>query len=53
MESEYNSLSNTMRDLLPFKELVLVIGKIVRFTDEEVTTMKKTVWEENVVAIIC
>jgi hypothetical protein len=47
MEAEYNALSITMRELLPFKDLVSAVGKIVRFDDNEVTTIKTTVWEDN------
>jgi hypothetical protein len=51
MEAEYNALITIMREIIPFKELVQAVGKIVGFTDVEVTTMKTTVWEDNVGAL--
>jgi hypothetical protein len=48
MEAEYNALSLSMRELLPFKELVNSVGSIVGFEKNEVTTIKTTVWEDNV-----
>jgi hypothetical protein len=51
MEAEYNALSTTLREIIPFKELVQAVGKIVGFTDVEVTTMKTTVWEDNIGAL--
>jgi hypothetical protein len=51
MEAEYNALSTALREVLPFKDLVQAVGTIVGFTDDEVTTMKTTVWEDNVGAL--
>jgi hypothetical protein len=51
MEAEYNALSLTMRELLPFKELVTTVGVIVGFEDNQVTTIKTTVYEDNVGAL--
>jgi hypothetical protein len=51
MEAEYNALSTTMRELLPFKDLVSAVGTIVGYTDTEITTMRTTAWEGNVGAL--
>jgi Reverse transcriptase (RNA-dependent DNA polymerase) len=48
MEAEYNALSPTMRELLPFKDLVSVVGTIAGYTDTKIATMRSTVWEDNV-----
>jgi hypothetical protein len=51
MEAEYTALSIAMRELLPFKDLVGTVGRTVGFSEDEVTTMKTTVWEDNVGAL--
>jgi hypothetical protein len=51
MEAECNVLSITMRELFPFKELVLAIGSLVGFEDDEMTTIRTTVNEDNVGAL--
>jgi hypothetical protein len=48
MEAKYNALNLTMRDLLPLKALVATVQGIVGFTEIEITTIKTTVWEENI-----
>jgi Reverse transcriptase (RNA-dependent DNA polymerase) len=48
MEAEYLALSSTMRELIPFKELVTAVGNAVGFTSNEITTIRTTVWEDNV-----
>jgi hypothetical protein len=51
MEAEYNALSQAMREVLPFKNLVGIVARHVGYTDDMVTTMKVTVWEDNAGAL--
>jgi Reverse transcriptase (RNA-dependent DNA polymerase) len=51
MEAEYNALSYTMRELLPFKTLVLAVAECIGFSDDDVTTIRTTVWEDNAGAL--
>jgi hypothetical protein len=47
MESEYNALSSSMRDLLPFRNVVTTVAKSVGMDDEILSTFKTTVHEDN------
>lgn len=47
MEAEYNGLSISMRDLIPFKRLFLVVARGVGIDETVLTTFKTTVWEDN------
>jgi Reverse transcriptase (RNA-dependent DNA polymerase) len=51
MEAEYNALSMSMREVLPFKHLVETIAVIVGYDEKETTTFKTTVWEDNTGAL--
>jgi hypothetical protein len=46
MEAKYLALSSTMRKLIPFQELVLAIGTVVGFSDNEIATFCTTVWDQ-------
>jgi hypothetical protein len=47
MEAKYNGLSLCMRDLLPFKRLLLAVANGIGLADDILTTFKMTVWEDN------
>jgi hypothetical protein len=47
MEAEYNGLSLSMRELLPFKRLFLAVSRGIGLGDDVTTTFKTTVWEDN------
>lgn len=47
MEAEYNALSQAMRDVLPARDLFKTVGSAVGITEEQLTTFKTTVWEDN------
>jgi hypothetical protein len=47
MEAEYNALSVTMRSVLPFQALVNSVTKGVSMDNENLTSFKTTVWEDN------
>jgi hypothetical protein len=51
MEAEYNALSTSMRELLPIQRLVHAIRKSIGLSDDCLTTIKTTVWEENAGAL--
>jgi hypothetical protein len=51
MEAEYNALSLAKREILPFKVLVEAVAITVGYEKLEVTTMKTTVWEDNIGAL--
>jgi hypothetical protein len=51
MEAEYNALSMSMREMLPFKHLAEAVSLIVGYDKNETTTFKTTVWEDNVGAL--
>jgi hypothetical protein len=51
MEAEYNALSITMRELLPFKHLVETVARMIGLDVEDPTPFKSTVWEDNVRAL--
>jgi hypothetical protein len=52
MEAEYNALSTrSMRELLPVQRLVHAIGKSIGLSDDRLTTIKTTVWEDNAGAL--
>jgi hypothetical protein len=46
MEAEYNTLSMSMREVLPLKRLVQAVSKGVGLSEDRVTTFT-TVWEDN------
>ena len=47
MEAEYNGMSISMRDLLPFKRLFHAVANGVGISSDEAATIKTTVWEDN------
>jgi hypothetical protein len=47
MEAEYNGLSMSMRDLLPFKRLFLAVSSGIGLGHDVCTAFKTTVWEDN------
>ena len=51
MEAEYNALSLAMKSVIPLQDLLRIIGKGVGMTNEQLTTFKMTVWEDNVGAL--
>lgn len=51
MEAEYTALSTTMREVLPFQNLVKVVAKIVGFKDVDSTTFRTTIHEDNAGAL--
>jgi hypothetical protein len=51
MEAEYNALSMSMREMLPFKHLVEAVSLIVGYDKNEITTFKTTVLEDNMGAL--
>ena len=50
-EAEYYALSEAMRALLPFLELVKAVGLIVGLSQDYLTTFKTTVHEDNMGAL--
>jgi hypothetical protein len=51
MEAEFKALSYTMHELLPFKTLVFAVAECNGFSDDDVTTIHTTVWEDNAGAL--
>ena len=51
MEAEYNALSMAMKSVLPLLELLRVVGKQVGLSEEQLTSFKTTVWEDNAGAL--
>ena len=51
MESEYNALSYCMRSVIPFKRTVHSISKGIGLPEDQLTTFKTTVWEDNAGAL--
>jgi hypothetical protein len=51
MEAEYNALSLSMRDLLPFLTLTRTVLTSLGIEDTRVTTIKTVVWEDNAGAL--
>jgi hypothetical protein len=47
MEAEYNGMSISMRDVLPFRRLFLAVARGVGLSEEVLTSFKTTVWEDN------
>jgi len=47
MEAEYNGMSTSMRDVLPFRRLFLAVARAVGLSEETLTAFKTTVWEDN------
>jgi hypothetical protein len=47
MEAEYNALSLSMRDVIPFKRLVNAVSHSVGLTEDQLTLFRTTVWEDN------
>ena len=51
LEAKYNGLSAAMREVLPFKRLVKAVSRGVGLSEEQLTTFKTTVWEDNMGAL--
>jgi hypothetical protein len=51
MESEYSALSSTMRDLLPFRELLISLSPSISARGRHQSTFRTTVHEDNVGAL--
>ena len=51
MMAEYIALSNAMRELLPFINLVKEICARIGLTPNKLSTIQSTVWEDNVGAL--
>jgi hypothetical protein len=51
MEAEYNALSTAMKSVLPLLELFKAVGKQVGLDENQVTSFRTTVWEDNVGAL--
>jgi hypothetical protein len=51
MEAEYNALLVAMRSVLPFQALVHSVTKGIGMDNENLTSFKTTVWEDNAGAI--
>jgi hypothetical protein len=47
MEAEYNGLSLSMREVLPFRRLFLAVARGVGLSEEVLTSFRTTVWEDN------
>ena len=47
MQAEYIALSSAMRDLLPFKDLMIEITSNMGLSVEDVSQIRTTVWEDN------
>ena len=52
MQAEYIALSSAMRDLLPFKDLMIEITSNIGLSVEDVSQIRTTVWEDNNGALI-
>jgi hypothetical protein len=52
MQEEYVALYSAMRDLLPFKHLMVELAKSIELNHEDVGTIKTKVWEDNNGALI-
>jgi hypothetical protein len=51
MQAEYVALSTAMRDLLPFRSLAIEICTSIGLEPEKLSTIKSTIWEDNVGAL--
>ena len=51
MEAEYNALSYCMRSIIPLKRAVTAIKKGIGLPEDQNTTFKTTVWEDNAGAL--
>lgn len=51
MEAEYVALSMAMKDLLPLMRTVKEVAQGVGISQEQITSIKTTVWEDNVGAL--
>ena len=51
MEAEYNALSYAMRSVLPFKGMVQAVAHAVGLSNQQSTTFKTSVWEDNAGAL--
>jgi len=47
MEAKYNGFSMSMRDVLPFRWLFLVVARGVGLSDDVLASFKTVVWEDN------
>ena len=51
MESEYIALSTSCRDLLPLQHIVKEVGASLGMNEENLMTIKSTIWEDNQAAL--
>jgi hypothetical protein len=51
MESEYVALSTAMRDLITLKAAISEIASGMGVEDENIVTIKSTIWEDNMGAL--
>ena len=51
MQAEYVALSSSMRDLLPFKALMVEIATCMEMHHEDIAKIKTKVWEDNTGAL--
>jgi hypothetical protein len=51
MHAEYVALSTAMRELLPFRNLAIEISSHLGLGEDQLATIKSTVWEDNVGAL--
>jgi hypothetical protein len=51
MMAEYYALSMAMREVLPLRDLVRVVGRGLKIDDKVMSTFKVTVWEDNMGAL--
>ena len=51
MQAEYIALSMSLRDLIPFQHLLRSLIDELNRSDQKLTTIRKTVWEDNVGAL--
>ena len=51
MEAEYNALSESLKSVLPLRELLTHVAEGVGLSKEYTTTFKTTVWEDNMGAL--
>jgi hypothetical protein len=47
MEAEYNTLSMTMQDAIPLRNIMIEVSKGVVMSGKMTATFKTTVWEDN------
>ena len=47
MEAEYNALSSSMREMIPFRTVVLCVSRAMGIAEDVLTTFRSTVHEDN------